>query len=51
MDEWVRSQYCKAYCDDDGQIIAPTIDLDAFSEDLRLRRPDQAKEVTSAIKK
>jgi hypothetical protein len=51
MEEWVRSQYRKAYCDNSGQIIAATINLNAFSDDLKLQRLDQVKEVTSAIKK
>lgn len=47
----MQTQYRKAYCDEDGEIIALKIDLDAFREDLKSQRPDEAKEVTSAVKR
>lgn len=51
MDEWVKKQYCETYCDDKGQLVAQTINLDTFCEHLKSRRPEEAKEITRAVKR
>jgi hypothetical protein len=51
MDEWVWKEFRRAYCDENDEIIAPKIDFDAFRESLKVLRPDEVKDVTSAVKK
>jgi hypothetical protein len=51
MDEWVLKRFRQAYCDNKGEIIAPRIDFNAFRESLKIQRPDEVNDVTSAVKK
>jgi hypothetical protein len=51
MDEWVLKRFRQAYCDNKGGIIAPRIDFNAFRESLKIQRPDEVNDVTSAVKK
>jgi hypothetical protein len=51
MDDWVQQQYLEAYCGEDGRLIVRVIDLDAFREDLKSQRPEEAEAITRAIRK
>jgi hypothetical protein len=51
MDEWVRIQYREAYCNEDGELVAPKVNLDTFRDELKSQRPDEVKDVTSAVKR
>jgi hypothetical protein len=50
MDNWVRAQYREAYCDVNGRLIAPKINLDDFLKALKTQRPG-VQEVTDAVKR
>jgi len=49
MDEWVRAQYREAYCDQNGKLIAPKVDLAAFQNALKAQRPEAVKEIKNAV--
>jgi hypothetical protein len=51
MDKWVRKQYRKGFCAEDGKLVAPVVDLDAFTEHLKLQRPNEAEAITTAVRK
>jgi hypothetical protein len=51
MDEWVLKKFREAYCDTKGEIVAPSIDFNTFRESLKIQRPDEVNEVTSAVKR
>jgi hypothetical protein len=51
MDAWVETQYREAYCNGDDELVASTVNLDLFREDLKSQRPEVVKEVTSAVKR
>jgi hypothetical protein len=47
--DWVRAEYRKELCDEQGRFVGPT-NLDRFRTGLYKKRPEQAQAITAALK-